>query len=989
MVGAGELVHLIGQSVSRYRIVERLGAGGMGEVYRAVDPLLKRSIALKFPLTPKQSLHQARRFLDEARAASRLDHPNIARVFDFGDAPDGRPFIVMEYVDGDGLKDLIRNGRLSPARTLALIDQVLTALEEAHKVSLVHRDIKPGNIIVNRRGQVKVLDFGLAKQLAEVELPADGSTITIPAEQTVAGGVVGTPQYMSPEQAQARPLDGRSDLFSVGTVMYECLTGQPPFRGQSAREVMDAVIRSEPPAPSALVPNLPPEFDAIVAKGMAKNPADRYQNAEEMRRALGALSSEPATTGIRELAARALHQHFGSRHRRIAAVASLVFVAAGTVWLAGWITERVAVKPSPEANRFYQEGVAALRDGTYYRASRALERATSLDDGFRQAHARLAEAWNELDYHERAQTELLKALSSSPRSPPLTQVDTLFLEALRLTLSREFRSALGIYERIVHVLPAWDRAASLVDLGRAYERNDDTHKAQDCYLQATRIDSQYAAAFLRSAILLDRSQKQADAQAAFQRAEEIYRALSNMEGVTEVYYQRGRLSSIASRVKEADELLADALKLARVTGSLYQEINIRLQQSAVTYLKSETATAEKQAREAIDLARRAGMSDLASRGLNRLGNALFVRGDLAAAEAVFRESLDYARSQGSRRPEAVAQFSLASLHLQRGDWSTALGELDAAQAFFDAGGYKRELGQTLVLRSRAYRHQGNYEGALQIARTQLDLAEKSGDRAHAALVQETVASSLLVLERFPEALDAYRRVTELGRPLGDKVFLGYALMNSAKVCARLGLYAEAERAIAEAEKLAGESGGLEALRMSLALARAEIAFSLGHISEGRGIAKQVEQGSRQQRGTFLEARMLEALALARSGNRGPALQTANEVLEAAKSVDDPYQFSRFRLAWSEIRLAAGRTADARQAAADELPKFEKAGQLDSAWHCAVVVTLAEGRSSEADSARNHARQILDQMRERWPPNYWQTYSDRPDQRRYRRLLGFS
>jgi tetratricopeptide (TPR) repeat protein len=979
---------LIGQTVSRYRIVERLGGGGMGEVYLALDPVLKRSIAIKFPHASKQSPQQIRRFLNEARAASRLDHPNIARVYDFGETVDGRPFIVMEFVDGNGLDTLIGDGPMPPTRALALVVDVLGALEEAHRASMVHRDIKPANIRISSRGQVKVLDFGLAKQLGEGEpaLPHGESTLTMPVEQTAVGIVMGSPQYMSPEQAQALPIDGRSDLFSVGSVLYESLTGQPAFRGPSTREAMNAVIRDEPPRPSSLVPALPARLDTVIAKALAKNPANRYQSAEEMRRDVRSLSATLSATGVLQRTAIAFQERMGTR-RRIAASAGVVVLAVTAGWwLSGRVTEILAIKPSTAAERFYREGVAALRDGTYYRASRALERATSLDGRFRQAHARLAEAWNELDYREKAQNELLKALSSSRLTPPLSHLDQLSFEALRLTLSREFREAVGTYERIAQSLPTAERAAGFVDLGRAHERNDDTGKALACYLRATQIDPQYAAAFLRSAILLDRTQKTAEAQAAFAKAEEIYRALSNIEGVTEVYFQRGRLASSASRVKEAEAYLAEASRLAHANGGVYQEVGIRLQQSQVLFLRGQTATAEKQAHEAIDLAQRSGMASLASRGLSNLGNALFVRGDLASAERVFREGLDYARNQGTRRQEAVAHFSLASLHVQQGDLSTVFAELDAAQSFFELAGYRRELGQTLVVRARAQRHQGDYEGALATAQKQLELAEESADPGQRALAQETVASSLLVLERFPEALSAYRRTTDLSRPLDDRVGLGYALMNTGKVCAKLGLYSEAEQAIEEAGRLAGGIGGLEALSSSLALARAEIALSREHFAEAMEIANQVVNHPGQQRRTSLDARMLVSVALARSGKSSEALRLSGEVLESAKSLDDPYHYSRLRLAWSETHLASGRSSDARAAAAEELDHFEKAGQLDSALRCAAVVVLAGRSTPAADEARRRGRQILDQIRGRWPPDALRSYTERPDVRRYRRTI---
>jgi Kae1-associated kinase Bud32 len=245
---------MIGQIVSHYRILEELGEGGMGTVYLGEDLHLGRRVAIKFPLT-KPDDHQLRaRFLREARAASQLNHPNIAAIYDYGETDDGRPFIVMELIKGETLSSLIEEAKLPLARAVEIIEDVARALGEAHEHGVIHRDVKPSNVIISER-QVKVLDFGLAKHLnAETLQAAESDARTLLATNTQSGTIIGTPLYLSPEQATGAPVDARSDLFSLGAVLYESIAGRPPFSGNSVVEIAAQVIHVNPQPPSAFQP---------------------------------------------------------------------------------------------------------------------------------------------------------------------------------------------------------------------------------------------------------------------------------------------------------------------------------------------------------------------------------------------------------------------------------------------------------------------------------------------------------------------------------------------------------------------------------------------------------------------------------------------------------------------------------------------------------------------------------------------------------------
>jgi eukaryotic-like serine/threonine-protein kinase len=261
----------------RYELDGVVGRGGMAEVYRARDIRLDRIVAIKTLRADlaRDQIFQAR-FRREAQSAASLNHPAIVAVYDTGeDMATGVPvpYIVMEFVDGRTVRDLLQDGhRLLPERSLEIIDGVLRALDYSHQAGIVHRDIKPGNVMVTRNGDVKVMDFGIARAMSDAQ-----------ATMTQTAQVIGTAQYLSPEQARGERVDSRSDLYSTGCLLYELLTGRPPFTGDSPVAIAYQHVRENPVPPSRVDPDVPPWADAIVLKAMAKSPADRYQTAADMR----------------------------------------------------------------------------------------------------------------------------------------------------------------------------------------------------------------------------------------------------------------------------------------------------------------------------------------------------------------------------------------------------------------------------------------------------------------------------------------------------------------------------------------------------------------------------------------------------------------------------------------------------------------------------------------------------------------------------------
>ncbi|MGH9940427.1 MAG: serine/threonine protein kinase, partial [Blastocatellia bacterium] len=353
---------MIAEQISHYRIVNKIGAGGMGEVYLAEDTKLGRKVALK--LLPEEFTRDAgrvRRFEQEARAASALNHPNILTIFEIGEA-NGAHYIATEYIDGQTLRERLNNDRLTPSAALDIASQIAAALTAAHEAGIVHRDIKPENVMLRRDGIVKVLDFGLAKLIEQRPAAVDSQAPTIAKAHTDPGAVLGTVGYMSPEQVRGQEADHRADIFSFGVILYEMLSGRRAFGGESAIEVMNAILKEDPTEIGAPNTKISPQLEKIVRRCLEKQPERRFHSAHDLGFALEDLSL-PSSSGANrtEMAqdASAWSKRSGWRERIWMIVAGALALALLTFGIAYFRrptpeaeTLRLFVNPPEKATRF-------------------------------------------------------------------------------------------------------------------------------------------------------------------------------------------------------------------------------------------------------------------------------------------------------------------------------------------------------------------------------------------------------------------------------------------------------------------------------------------------------------------------------------------------------------------------------------------------------------------------------------------------------------
>lgn len=992
---------MIGRKISQYSILEKIGEGGMGIVYLAEDTVLGRQVAFKsLKVSGSSEFNQYKtRFLREARFASNLNHPNIVSVYDYGETEEGVPYLVMEYVKGKNLSDILRQKNLSVSEYIEIIKQIAKALSSAHEHGIIHRDVKPSNIFVNERGEVKVLDFGLAK-LLDADSYNNRSFSSATSDmftQTREGVFMGTPSYSSPEQLLGSSVDRRSDIFSLGAVLYECLSGQPAFGGKNFADICAQVIKEDPVPPSKLNISIAPGFDGVALKALSKKVENRYQTIEELIRdletaqidsltyeftanpeTLSAQSKNPIAASLSSLSG-----GFKNSFVIYAALFLILTIAAVVFVSQGAFQRFSSPQNSAEAMSVFSEGVDALRNGNYYKARKLFETAIEKSDRFPLAHARLAEALVELGYEDKATKEILKVTELTPTFSDLSETDQLALQAIAATVRRNYDGAIENYRAIVEKTSEENKKFAYFDLGRAFEQNDSTDSAIENFEEAAQRDERFAAAHLRLGMLYGRKMETQKSADAFARAESIYESQNNYDGQAEVAYRRGYLLNLQDKLPEASEQMKRALEIASFSKSPSLQIRILLQLSSIAYTLSDHANAEKYVEQAIEMARAEQLENLATAGLIDAGNTYFTRGDLKEAENKFKQALARAETNEWQSTIARSKLSLGSLYLQQSDSDEAIKYLQPALDFYQKNGYKKETLQAQLAFGYAADQTGNYDAAIKAFSEQLQTAEEKGDKSLVYYTHAAIGLVLIHQEKFSDALVHYDKSLELSKSLGLEQKSGYSHLNRGQSLWNLGRYGEAREALDSAAKIADEKASNDKQLLAWThLVRAQSDLSENNyksaLAESR---KAIDLGGQEIKEIIVQATFIQGLAKFRSGDKTAGTELCRKAVEeAAKTGIDHLQL-KAKLALAETLSSENAPQESLTISLDTQNSSSKSGNLVSQWRSfatASGASLKLGDEVKSKEYKTSANQILSNIENDLGAENYKKFISRPD-----------
>jgi len=933
-----------GAKLGPYEIVSAIGKGGMGEVWKARDPRLNRDVAIK--ISTRQF---SDRFEREAQAIAALNHPNICILHDIG--PD---YLVMEYIEGATLAERIKRGSIPLEEAIGIARQIADALEAAHEKSIVHRDLKPANIKIRPDGSVKVLDFGLAKAGGSVEVTPDS-----PTALTLTGVILGTAGYMAPEQARGKHVDKRADIWAFGVVLYEMVTGQKLFQGETPSDSLAAVLTREPDWD-----RVPERLQRVLRLCLEKNLRRRLRDIGDARHLL---DTEAGTTASVATARRT--PGWSRREWLIAGPATGVCVCGAIGY---WTWSHAPYRPKPSSIEWYSRGVRALHSTTYESARKALEQAVSNDPGFALAHASLAQAYDELDYTERAKESMLRAVTLAADTR-LSQPDQRRLRTFQLMISRDYERAAILLAQMESAASPAEKPAAALEYGWLAQRRDRTAEAAEAYERALKLDPSYAPARLRLGYMLNREGHLDPAQKSFQEAERLYQASSDYEGVSEAEIGQANLLIRSNRAAAAMPLIEKALATASTIGSSYLAIRLELLQGVAYRSLGEADRAGEIARRAIDAADAQHMDNLASSALVDLGNSYLVRRKPAEAEPIYLRALDVARRGGVPRHEARALLALASICEQSRRPDEARRYIEASLPFYREGGYRREVIQATIMLGSVLSQQAQYEDSIHVLQSVLSDAVQLRDPILEAQVRERLAGALRDQGDWPAALAE----TETAATLFGLTDQSFDLrVNGARIRWKLGRRAETASSLMEVERLLQRNPSPQS-SFDLTILKSEMSYEDSRLSDAAALARQALTLPGAAEEARPGASVLLSLVLIRGHREAEGLKMASPALDAFDRVHLTLEAAEARLSLAEALADAGQIGPASAYALKALEFFEPRRILEAVWRAHAAAARAAGPEESAPH-REAARAALDKLKSSWPAGDVASYLERPN-----------
>lgn len=753
---AGELL------AGRYRVEERLGGGGMGEVWRAMDTKTAGAVAIKSILPFASGAARAEeRFLREVRMASRVEHRNVCRMIAL-DAHAGRRFCVMELLSGDTLSERLRSGPMSAAQALPIVRDLCAGLEAAHAAGVVHRDLKPSNVILEADRAV-IIDFGLAAAMQpDVSL-------------TATGEVIGTLAYMAPEQFTEGESGPASDLYALGVVMYEMLTGRKPHQTRSPFRLAAQKAREAYEAPSVAGAEIPRVWQETIGRCLRANPKERFGSAAEVRRML-----ERGRASARFLLAR----------RRVW-VPSAAAVALASV-LEGWRWMRADYAGAPEARIHYEQAQAALAEASPLRATKLLEQAIGRDPDFVEARALLAASYAGLDQPERAREAVIEADRAAEHRIRLGAGERASLRAARSAVVRDHKQTASHYLELASSSTGSRRTFALVAAARAREQAGERDESLRLLESAVSGDPANAAARVRLGVLLSRVRQQDRARSEFRAAEEMLERSGNVEGLCDLLLARSMARLGGPDADRSD--LERVMSLSQKTGNRYHHLTAKFRMAVVAEQVRDYDGAVRIAREASEEARREGMLVVAAQALGELGYAFLYKKIPAQAEPFLHEAVELAEKAKATGTVATNRMRLGEVLGGLGRQQEAVPIMEPAVEWLRKSGSRDSLALSLIKWGTVLSATDRFREAEKVFEEALALAETNGNELYQAMAIDRLGS-YYEQRNLPKAL----RYRERALAMGKQTSLTRVFFLGAQTASAFGRFDQADRWIRQGE----------------------------------------------------------------------------------------------------------------------------------------------------------------------------------------------
>jgi len=1002
--------NLLGKKISHYRVLELLGGGGMGVVYKAEDLKLGRLVALKFlPSEAASDTAAFERLQREAQAASSLDHPNICSIYQFGEH-EGQPFIVMQCLEGETLRDWIETYAADqPAsRVKSVVDiaiQIADGLEAAHEKGIIHRDIKPANLFVTTRGQAKILDFGVAKFMdAEPELcnssgPSRPSVIPIDPQSTRTGVGLGTPSYLSPEQVRRDRLDARTDLFSFGLVLYEMATGQRAFAGDTAAAIRDAVSSQDVVPPRQLVPEIPPELERIVTKSLEKDPSQRYQSAKDLLVDLRGLEGK-------------LHPVSPSRIIWLSAAAGLLLLALGIfafnvagirdrIFRGGASSETAQFKARPSvavlgfknlSGRDDEEWIstalsemlnAELASGQQVRVIPGENVARmkvdlslpSVDSYAQDTLSRIRNHLStdmvvhgsylalgkdsggkvriDLELQDTTAGETMAVFSQTGTESDLADLISLGGASLRQRLGIGQVSA-GDAGQVRSSIPSNPEATRLYSEGLAKLRNFDALAASDLLTKAIASDSNHAlshAALSESWSALGFDQKARDEA---KKAVDLSAKLSREDQL----WVEGRYREATHEWQKAVDAynmlwgffpdnLEYGLRLSRAQGSAGLG---KESMATIDSLRKIPPPSGNDPR--IDLAEATAADQL---------------GDLRREEAAAAKAVEKGRKLGERSLTARALLTRGSVLSALGDHGGALASLNEARAIYADVGDQQGVARVLNNLGILQRHQSNLVEAQKTLEQALEIFRRIGNKGGMVLAYNNLGNALWDQGDMARTLVAHQQSLALSREVGDKKSEATSLNNLGGLLTLDGKLAEARQRYDESLHLAYEVGDQEGAGIALGNI-ADLLTRQGDLAVAKKTADEALAVHKKVGDKTYEAYALQQLGtvLASQGDLNAARTRYQEAIAVRHELGEKTTEAQSQFSLAQLQLDSGDAASAEAGVRRVVPIFHDASSRDDealSYSLLSLALLAQGKQAEAQQAAAKSNEVLTKVQD--------------------------